>query len=237
MPESFLQDAIALREAARDFRAALQGPGVGIIAEFKRASPSKGPIRIDADAAQTTAAYERGGACALSVLTEPDFFLGGPDDVAAARRASSLPVLWKDFVLDPYQVTMARAFGADAVLVVVRIVDDVLLGSLISDIRGRAMTPVVEVFDETDVERALTAGADVVGINNRDLSTFEEDPDRTRKLRPALPDGVLAAAFSAITTRAQVEAMEAIGVDAVLAGEALMRADDPAAKVRELAGG
>lgn len=225
-----------LRAPPRDFRGALAADGLSLIAEIKRASPSKGPLRPDLDPLLLADAYERGGARALSVLTEPEFFRGSSKDLIEARSATSLPVLWKDFVVDPYQVTQARSLSADAVLVIVRILDDDELGAVLSEAERWGICPLVEVFDETDLERALGAGADVIGINHRDLESFEEDPEATARLRPRIPEDVVVVGESAIAARPDVEALEDAGVDAVLVGEALVRADDPAEKVRELLG-
>jgi indole-3-glycerol phosphate synthase len=220
----------------RDFRGSLAAGGMSVIAEIKRASPSKGDLDPSLDPVEVARAYERGGARALSVLTEPQFFKGSPEDLVAARSATTLPVLWKDFLIDPVQVSHARSFGADAVLLIVRIVSDEMLQTLLSDIGDRSMCALVEVFDERDLERALTAGADVIGVNHRDLETFEDDTTATKRLRPLVPEDVVLVAESAIATRADVEELEAIGVDAILVGEALVRSADRATKIRELLG-
>jgi indole-3-glycerol phosphate synthase len=220
----------------RDFRAALAAKGMSLIAEIKRASPSRGDLNPALDPGALAKDYERGGAHALSVLVEPEFFKGSEDDVRRARASSSLPVLWKDFVISPAQVIRARYHGADAVLVIVRILDDVTLKIVMSMARDVGLCSLVEVFDERDVERALAAGGDVIGVNHRDLETFEEDPTATKRLRPLVPDGVVFVAESAIKTRADVEALREIAVDAVLVGEVLVTSADPAAKIRELLG-
>lgn len=220
----------------RDFRSALDTAGISLIAEIKRASPSRGDLNPSLDPADLARTYERGGARAISVLTEPEFFKGSADDLASARAATSLPTLWKDFVIDSVQVAYARSVGADAVLLIVRILSDDRFAELLREIRDRGMCPLVEVFDERDLERALEAGADVIGVNHRDLETFEEDPTATKRLRPLIPDQVALVAESAISSRAGVEELEAIGVDAVLVGEALVGAPDSAAKIRELLG-
>jgi indole-3-glycerol phosphate synthase len=225
------------REAApsRGFRQALVGPGVSLICEIKRRSPSKGDLNPGLDPATIARAYERGGARALSVLTEPNFFGGSTEDLIAARDATLLPVLWKDFVLDRAQVVEACANGADAILLIVRILGDEL-PALIDECKRWGLCPVVEVFDERDLERALDADAEVIGVNHRDLETFEEDPTATTRLRPLVPNGVVLIAASAISTRGDIEALEEIGVDAALIAEAIVTAADPEAKVRELAG-
>ena len=228
------RSSLAPGPPVRDFHAALAVPGMSLIAEIKRASPSRGDLDADLDPPALASAYERGGARALSVLVEPEFFKGSAGDLTSARAATSLPVLCKDFVIDGVQVDAARSAGADAVLVIVRI-----LGSELKDLIARiddlGMTALVEVFDERDLDRALEADASVIGVNHRDLETFEEDPTATKRLRPLVAGGVVVAE-SAISTRADVADLEAIGVDAVLVGEALVRSPDPAAKIRELLG-
>lgn len=238
-----LQERLPLLESVarevplqRDFRSALSREGMSLIAEIKRASPSKGELNVKLDPAGLAASYERGGARALSVLIEPDFFLGSADDLVAARAATSLPVLWKDFVLDRAQIVEACAAGADAVLLIVRILDGDLLGTLMDETRRWGLDALVEIFDEGDLERALDVGAAIVGVNHRDLRTFEDDPTATARLRPRVPDNVTLVAESAITSRADVEALEAIDVDAMLVGEAFVTAADPEAKVKELLG-
>jgi indole-3-glycerol phosphate synthase len=219
----------------RDFRGALAANGVSLIAEIKRRSPSKGDLAPSLDPAALAAMYERAGARAVSVLTEPEFFGGSPDDLDAARRASSVPVLWKDFVLDPVQIDQARAVGADAVLLIVRMTPSEL-PLLVAEARSWGMCPLVEVFDEDDLELALDAGADVIGVNHRDLETFEEDPSATARLRKLVPDEVVVVAESAIKTRDDVAALRDIGVHAMLVGEAIVTAPDPEAKIHELLG-
>jgi indole-3-glycerol phosphate synthase len=232
--EAVLEQRVAAAEPPRDFRAALQGPEIAIVAEIKRATPRAGALAPDLDAARTARAYEEGGAAALSVLTEPEFFKGSLEDLEAARGVS-IPVLRKDFILDPIQVYEARAAGADAILLIVRILGDEL-GQLHSLGRSLGMSALVEVHSETDLDRALEAGADLIGINHRDLETFEVDPDRTRKLAPRLPNGVVVVALSGTSTRPEIESLGDAGADAVLVGEALVTASDPVAKLRELLG-
>ena len=216
----------------RGFEAALRKQGTAIIAEIKRVSPLKGPLNEQLDAAAIARAYATGGAAAISVVTEPDFFHGSLGDLEAACDAG-VPVLRKDFILDPLQVLEARASGADAVLLIVRVVSEQLQDLLKATI-DHGVDALVEVYDERDVDLALTAGAPVIGVNHRDLDTFEVDPDRTAKLSVLIPDDVVLVALSGVSTRGDVEALEGAGAKAVLVGESLVTAADPAAKVREL---
>jgi indole-3-glycerol phosphate synthase len=219
----------------RDFRGALTSPGMSLIAEIKRRSPSKGDLNPALDPASLARTYESAGARAISVLCEPEFFSGSADDLVAARNVTTVPVLWKDFILDAVQLEEARARGADAALLIVRMLGDELSG-LVERSKELGLCPLVEIFDEDDLERALAAGADVVGVNHRDLETFEEDPTATKRLRPLVGGDVILVAESAISTRADVQALEDIGVHAMLVGEAIVTNPDPAAKIRELLG-
>lgn len=232
--EAVLEQRIVAADPPRSLLTAVSGPGIAVIAEIKRATPSKGPLNLDLDASKMAAAYAEGGAAAISVLTEPDLFKGSLDDLEAARRVP-LPLLRKDFTLDAFQILEARAAGADSVLIIVRTVGDEL-SELVKTATALGMDPLVEVFDETDLERALEAGATVIGVNHRDLESFEVDPDRTGKLSPLVPDGVRLVSLSGVSTRSEVEDLHAAGADAVLVGESLVTAPDPAAKVRELLG-
>lgn len=222
--------------AVRDFRAALASPGMSLIAEIKRASPSRGDLNPSLDPAVVAAGYERGGAHAISVLVEPHFFKGSEDDVRQVRDVSGVPILWKDFVVSPAQVIRARHVGADAVLVIVRILDDTTLRMIVGLVRELGLCPLVEVFDERDLDRAVAVGADVIGVNHRDLETFEEDQTATKRLRPLVPDGVVLVAESGISSRSDVAELEAIGVDAILVGESLVKAPDAGEKIRDLLG-
>jgi len=218
------------------FAEALSRPGTSVIAEHKRRSPSVGVIREGASVADVVGAYERGGAAALSILTEHDHFGGSLDDLAEARRTVDIPILRKDFTIDPYMVYEARAAGADAVLLVVGAMDLRTLGSLYGIARQLEMDAIVEVHNEEELEAALDIDADVIGINNRNLEDFSVDLQVTFDLLTDVPAGKTVVSESGIHTRADVEELEAVGVDAVLVGEALMRAPDPEAAVRELAG-
>jgi indole-3-glycerol phosphate synthase len=218
---------------ALSFRDSLLGDGVAIIAEIKRATPRLGPIAPDLDAGTAARSYAAGGAAALSVLTEPHKFGGSVDDLRAAK-AAGLPVLRKDFILDEIQIAESRAAGADAVLLIVRVLGDEL-DRLVGSCKALGMDALVEVFDETDMQRANAAGASLIGINHRDLETFELDPGRTKKLGPLADPRATLIALSGVSTRADVIALEGAGVAAVLVGQALVD-PDPAAKIRMLRG-
>jgi indole-3-glycerol phosphate synthase len=229
-----LEAAAAGAAPALRFRDSLQGEGVAVIAEIKRATPRLGAVAPDLDAGAAARSYAAGGATALSVLTEPGSFAGSLADLGAAK-AAGLPVLRKDFILDEIQLLESRVAGADAVLLIVRILGDEL-DRLVTACEALGMDALVEVFDETDVQRANAAGASLIGINHRDLETFELDPGRTVKLAPMLPAHSTVVALSGISTRADVTALESAGVAAVLVGEALVTDEDPAARIRTLRG-
>jgi indole-3-glycerol phosphate synthase len=222
------------RPEQRPFGEALTRPGLSVIAEFKRRSPSAGEISDGAAPAEIARAYEQGGAAALSVLTNEAHFGGTLADLTEARRACELPVLQKDFIVDRYQLYEAALAGADAVLLIVAALDREDLRSLHSEARGLDLDCVVEVHQESELETALTVDADVIGINNRNLDDFKVDVQTTFELMPDVPAGKTVVSESGISDRATLEELERVGVDAVLIGEALMRADDPAAALREL---
>jgi indole-3-glycerol phosphate synthase len=219
----------------RPFAEALSRPGTSVIAEYKRRSPSAGVIREGASVEEVVQAYERGGAAALSVLTEHDHFGGSLTDLESARAVSDLPILRKDFTIDPYQLYEAKVHGADAVLLVVGALNDAELGSLFGIARQLELDAIVEVHDEEELSRALEVDADVIGINNRDLVSLAVDLNVTYELLTDVPAGKTVVSESGIHTRADVEELEQVGVDAVLVGEALMRAPDPEAACRDLA--
>lgn len=213
---------------------ALAGPGLRVIAEVKAASPSAGLLREDLDVTDLAGRYAQGGACALSVLTDQKFFRGAPEHVQLARAAADLPVLRKDFTLDAYHVYEARALGADAVLLIAAVLEDRQLQELI-ELAGRlGMAALVEVHTEAEADRALAAGARLVGINNRDLRTFRVDLATTERLRSRLPDSVLVVSESGIDSPEDVRRVWEAGVRAVLVGSALVRSPDPGAKLRQL---
>jgi indole-3-glycerol phosphate synthase len=233
-----LEAEAAASPEPRDLAGALRRPDgrLAVIAEIKRRSPSKGPLAPGLDPTATAAAYARGGATALSVLTDGPYFDGSLDDLRAARAAVPLPVLRKDFTVDPLQVAEARAAGADAVLLIVAaLADDALLAELLAAAGHFRLTALVEVDDETGLDRALAAGADVVGITNRDLRSFDEDLSTAERLAALLPSEVLAVAESAIRSPDDARRMADAGFHAVLVGEALVRAPDPVAAVAALA--
>jgi indole-3-glycerol phosphate synthase len=219
---------------ARPFNEALVRPGLSLIAEFKRRSPSAGALKLDAGIAETVSAYERGGAAALSILTEERHFGGSVDDLRAARQASDLPILRKDFIVDSYQLYEAAASGADAVLLIAAGLDDRRLEELYVKARELDLDCLVEVHDEADLERAMVVGADVIGINNRNLDDFSVDIETTVELLTDVPAGKTVVSESGYARREQLDELERIGVDAVLMGETLMRAEDPEALIREL---
>ena len=235
VPLATLQSAVAARQDYRGFVAALTAPHrVHVIAEIKRASPSKGDIGICLDPATLARAYTTGGASALSVLTERAFFKGSPEDLAAARAATSLPVLRKDFILAPYQVYESAAMGADAILLIVRILPDDALLALYRLARDLGLDVLVEIHNEQEAARANRLGARLVGINNRDLSHFGTDVDRARRVSTALNPGTLVVAASGIDGVAEIHTTVAAGVMRFLVGEALVRAGDPTALLRAM---
>jgi indole-3-glycerol phosphate synthase len=220
----------------RDFAAALRDPmrpRPRVIAEFKRRSPSAGPIRPGADPAAVARAYAAAGAAAMSVLTDEHFFDGAPAHVSAARAAAPLPVIRKDFLLDERDLLEARLIGADAALLIVRILSQAELAHLVAASRRLGLFVLVEAHTDRELEAALVAGADIVGVNHRDLDTLQIDLDLSARARAVAPDAILVAE-SGISTPAHVSQMRAHGADAILVGEALMRAADPGQALREL---
>jgi len=224
-------------EASRPFSEALTRPGISLIAEHKRRSPSAGPIREGSSVVEVVQAYERGGATALSILTEPFHFDGSLDDLREARAATTLPVLRKDFIVDAYQLYEAAAAGADAILLIVAALEVPLLGELLHEAGALDLDALVEVHDEKELEAALEVEADVLGINNRDLDDFSVDIERTYELLSDVPAGKTVVSESGFSRREQLEELERVGIDAVLIGETLMRAPDIEAACRELTGG
>jgi indole-3-glycerol phosphate synthase len=228
-----LRSLAAGQKPAMPFRSALRvGDHVALIAEFKRRSPSAGWIRQDALVAEITTAYSEAGARAISVLTDQDFFAGTLSDLETAREKSAVPVLRKDFVIDELQLFEARAAGADAALLIVRALDDAQLRDLLQAARAIGLDTLVEAHDEKEMERALIAGSDVVGINNRDLANFAVDRDLAGRIAKLAPADVVLVAESGMRSAEDVAHMGAAGIDAVLVGEALMCAPDLRAAVQ-----
>ncbi len=220
---------------ARPFEPALaEAGGISVIAEIKRRSPSRGALYQGLDPAELALSYQCGGAACVSVLTDDQFFGGSPADLVAVSRACGLPVLRKDFTVCPADVCDARLMGADAVLLIVAALGQGELCGLAELAASLGMSALVEVHDETELAMALDAGATMVGVNQRDLATFEVDPDRAAKLRPLIPEGVVAVAESGIRSPADAERLRSAGYDAILVGESLVTASDPAAAVAAL---
>jgi indole-3-glycerol phosphate synthase len=229
-----LERAALAARPVRPFRAALAAPGIGVIAEIKRRSPSKGDLAPDLVAAVLAKAYADGGADCLSVLTDVEFFGGSVDDLAESRAACDLPVLRKDFTVSEADVYDARAMGADAVLLIVAALSPAELSAFRLLAHQLDMAALVEVHDEEELQRALDAGAKLVGVNQRDLRTFEVDTARAERLAAAMPPGVVKVAESGIRNADDVTRLAGAGYDAVLVGESLVTSPDPATAVRML---
>jgi indole-3-glycerol phosphate synthase len=237
MPLEELEDQAATAPPVRDFRAALAGPGpIRLIAEVKKASPSAGILRADFDPIALARTYQAHGAACLSVLTDAPYFQGHLSYLARIRASVAIPLLRKDFLIDEYQVVEARMAGADAVLLIAEILNDVQLPALLARARDLGMAALVELHEEGNLPRVLAAGADLVGINNRDLRRFVTDLNLTFRLRDRLPPGVVLVSESGIRSRRDVRRLEAAGVSAILVGETLMRAADVGLAVEQLLG-
>lgn len=238
LPEARLRELLAEAPPVRSFLKALAPPGpIKLIAEIKKASPSAGVIREDFDPVRLAEAYERNGASAISVLTDEPFFQGSLQFLRGVREAVGLPLLRKDFCIDPYQVVEARLAGADAVLLIAEILPGAELDRLLGEVHAHGMTALVEMYEAANVERVVGSGARLIGINNRDLTTFEIDLAHTETLLDRIPHDRVVVSESGVRTRQDVVRLERAGAHAILVGETLMRTPDVGAKVRELVGG
>lgn len=231
-----LEERIALNRKPRDFRSALRQEGISLIAEIKRASPSKGDILPGVDAVEIGGLYEQMGARAISILTDEKFFKGKLEDLTNVHRHVDIPCLRKEFIVDEFQIHEARAAEADAILLIVRCLDDAQLKDYYKLARALGMEALVETHTAAEIERALNAGAHIIGINNRDLDTLEVDVNRSLELKKLVPGGNILVSESGIYTRGQVQKLEDGGVDAILVGESLLTSNDIRAKIQELLG-
>ncbi|MBM3773976.1 MAG: indole-3-glycerol phosphate synthase TrpC [Acidobacteria bacterium] len=229
--------ARAKRKSRRDFRAALERTAPAVIAEIKKHSPSRGALTANFDPAGLASSYERGGAAALSVLTDKAFFQGSLEDLSRAREAGSLPVLRKDFTLDELHVIQAAAGGADAILLIAAVLDAPQISSLAVLAREFGMAALVEVHDERELDKALAADADLIGVNNRDLNTFEVTLENSLRLAPRIPAEVLKVSESGVHSAGDIRQLREAGYDAFLVGEHLMRSADPEGALRALLAG
>ncbi len=231
---TYLQERIARQKPPLHFALALKGDHVRLIAEAKQASPSRGVLTRNFNPTELARAYAEGGAAAISVLTEADYFMGSNEHLAAIREVVALPLLRKDFIFDPYQVYESRAYGADALLLITAILSQGQLNDLVSLSHSLGLECLVEVHNGDEVERAVLSEAEIIGINNRDLNTFAIDINTTRRLRPLVPEEKVVVSESGIQNQKDMEKLAKWGVHAVLVGEALVTADNIRAKMKEL---
>ncbi|MFW6102608.1 MAG: indole-3-glycerol phosphate synthase TrpC [Chloroflexota bacterium] len=233
---NYLQQRIVQQKPTLDLASALKGDHIRLIAEVKQASPSRGMLISNLNPIELAQTYAEGGATAISVLTEENYFLGSIEHLAAIREAVGLPLLRKDFIFDPYQVYESRAYGADALLLIAAILSQEQLKELISLSHSLALKCLVEVHNKGEVERAVLSEAEIIGINNRDLNTFTIDITTTRRLRPLIPQERIVISESGIKSKRDIDKLGKWGVNAVLIGEALVTANDIPAKMKELIG-
>lgn len=237
LPESVLLNHIPFLPPTRSLSASLtvsEDPKIRVIAEIKKASPSLGVIRLDFDPMLIAQQYEDAGAAAISVVTEPNYFQGSLHVLEKIRSITRLPLLRKDFLIDPYQILEARSYGADAVLLIVRALEDLLMADLLHHTHALGMEALVEVHDEYELGRAIDVGARLIGINNRDLSTFRTDIGTSERLAKKAPPHVILVSESGIRNHEQILRMRAVGIRAFLIGEALVKAPDPGRRLKEL---
>lgn len=235
-PDELKQRALRLPKGDFPFESALKRPGLSFICECKKASPSKGLIAPDFPYLEIARAYEAAGADAVSVLTEPEFFLGDDKFLADIAAQVSIPCLRKDFVVDAYQIYQAKVLGASAVLLICSILDDTRLKNFIATCDELGLSALVEAHDAAEVKRAVDSGARIIGVNNRNLKDFSVDTDNAKRLRELVPPEILFVSESGVQSAEDVKRIRALGADAVLIGEVLMRADDKRAKLAELRG-
>lgn len=228
-----LIDAAEAASAPAGFEQSLRAPGLSVIAEVKRRSPSRGTIDADLDPVAQAREYESGGAAAISVLTEPHYFAGSPEDLVLVKEHANVPVIRKDFIVDPVQVVHAKAMGADAILLIVACLSDTDLTRLLADADSWGLDVLVEAHTSDEARRAMDCGARIVGVNNRDLATFDVDLATAETIAAGLPEGIVRVAESGIWTVRDARRMRDAGFDAVLVGEALVRSSDPAVLIRQ----
>ena len=234
LPLAQLKRRVAQQKRPLDFASALRGRPMRLIAEVKQASPSRGTLRLSFNPTELAITYAQGGASAISVLTEANYFKGSIDHLAAIRQMVGLPLLRKDFIFDPYQIYESRAYAADALLLIVAILSQEQLTGLLSLGHSLGLKCLVEVHNRDDVERALLSGAEIIGVNNRDLNTFAVDINTTGKLRPLIPEQKIVVAESGVRSHKDIEKLMDWGVNAVLIGEALVTSGDILSKMKEL---
>jgi len=233
-PMTYLLERIARQKPVLDLALALKGGRMRLIAEVKQASPSRGVLSRNFDPIELSRTYAEGGAAAISVLTEANYFMGSNEHLAAIKESVGLPLLRKDFIFDPYQMYESRAYGADALLLIAAMLSEKQLNDLVSLSHSLGLRCLVEAHNEGEVERAVLSEAEIIGINNRDLNTFAVDINTTRRLRPLVPKGKIVVSESGIKSRSDMQKLAEWGVDAVLIGEALVTAGDVRARMKDL---